>query len=207
MKSIVGLWTMLFILFYILSILLPISVLFGLFLNYVIYGFLSTIVMQTLNSPFFMQVVHKSHVGKWNSIVKLFLFWNLLWTCASTLIGVFKECCQTLWWSCWCLVAKTFCEAMLSYVARNCEALLLNFHPKLWNFVTKVSFEVVKLYCIGVIWSYVVEEWSCETLWDLCMCMKSMEFGVIMCAKWCKTWFLKFVTWHTLNWPIFGLPN
>ncbi len=136
-----------------------------------------------------LQVVHKSHVGKWNSIVKLLLFWNLTWTCASTLVGVFQECCQTLWWSCQCLVTKTFCEAMLSYVAQNCEALLLKFHPKLWNFITKVSLKVVKLYCIGVIWSYVVEKWSCETLWELCMCLKSLEFSVIMCAQWCKTWF------------------
>jgi hypothetical protein len=127
---------------YILSLLVPINILFGLFLNYVIYGFLSTIVMQTPNSPFCMQVVHSSHVGKWNSIVKLFLFWNLTWTCASTLVGVFQECCQTLWWSCRCLVTKTFWEVMLSYVAQNCEALLLKFHPKLWNFITKVSREV-----------------------------------------------------------------
>jgi hypothetical protein len=78
--------------------------------------------------------------------------------------------------------------------------------------------EIVKFFC----WSF---SQSCETslqrcylklccrrmkLWnfvDLCMCLKSMEFGLIMCAKWCKTWFLKFVTWHTLSWPIFGLPN
>jgi hypothetical protein len=174
MKSIVGLWTIFFILLYILFLLVPISVLFGLFLNYVIYGFLFTIVMQTPNSSLFIQVVHKSHVGKWNSVVKLFLFWNLTWTCASNLVDVFQECCQTLWWSCRCLVAKTFCEPMLSYVVHNCEALLLKFHSKLWNFITKVSLEVevVKLYYIRVISNYVVEEWSCETLWDLNMCLK-----------------------------------
>lgn len=173
---------MFFILLYILSLLLPIRVLFNLFLNYVIYGFLSTIVMQKPNSPFFMQVVHKSHVGKWNSIVQLFLFWNLTWTCASILVGVSKECCQTLWWSCWCLITKTFCEAMLSYVARNCEVFLLKFLPKLWNFITKVLLEIVKLYCIRVIWSYVVEEWSCETLW-ICACVWSQWNLVWLCVQ------------------------